>query len=58
MSSMGAPTELLLEGLDYTGVEIVMRRQGVPAERGNEVFSQVQIMEHEMLRVVNAREMD
>ena len=57
---MGAPTELLLEGLDYTdtGVEIVMRRQGVPAERGNEVFSQVQIMEHEMLRVVNAREMD
>nr|DAY18258.1 MAG TPA: protein of unknown function DUF1799 [Caudoviricetes sp.] len=55
---MGAPTELLLEGLDYTGVEIVMRRQGVPAERGNEVFGQVQIMEHEMLRVVNAREMD
>jgi hypothetical protein len=55
---MGAPTELLLEGLDYAGVEIVMRRQGVPAERGNEVFSQVQIMEHEMLRVVNAREMD
>lgn len=46
----------VLDGLDYTGVEVVMRHQGVPPERASEVFGQVQTLEDEMRRVVNAPE--
>lgn len=34
-------------GLNYAGVEIVMRRYGVPLEQQDEVFCQVQILEDE-----------
>lgn len=44
-----------LDGLDYRGVEVVMRRQGVPAAEADKVFAQVQVLENEMLRICNAR---
>lgn len=44
-----------LEGLDYRGVEVVMRRQGVRGAAADEVFAQVQVMESEMLRLCNAQ---
>lgn len=40
-------------GLDYGGVEIVMRRYGVPEDERDEVFAQVQVLEDEELRLRN-----
>ncbi|WP_310936151.1 DUF1799 domain-containing protein [Variovorax sp. UMC13] len=34
-------------GLDYGGVEIVMRRYGVPEGQQDDVFAQVQVLEDE-----------
>ncbi len=41
-------------GLDYQGVEVVMRAQRVPNERWGEVFSEVQVLEDEEVRQRNA----
>lgn len=43
------------DGLDYAGVEIVMRRYGVAPERENEVFAQLQVLEQETLKVRNSQ---
>lgn len=40
-------------GLDYPGVEVVMRRGAVPRHEQNEVFALVQIMEREALQILN-----
>lgn len=37
------------EGLDYAGVEVVMRRCGVPEAQADEVFEQLQVLEDETL---------
>lgn len=42
------------EGLNYPGVEIVMRRYQVPAEKENEVFTQLQVLELETLAIRNS----
>lgn len=43
------------EGLNYPGVEVVMRRYQVPAELEGEVFRQLQILEDETLQIRNKR---
>ncbi len=42
------------EGLNYTGVEIVMRRYQVPPEKESEVFTQLQVLELETLAIRNS----
>jgi hypothetical protein len=41
------------EGLNYPGVEVVMRRYGVPQEREAEVFAQLQVLEQETVKLLN-----
>lgn len=41
------------DGLDYAGVEIVMRRYAVPAAQRGEVFAQLQVLEAQALRQLN-----
>lgn len=41
------------EGLNYSSVEIVMNRYGVPESMKNKVFSDVQIMEDEEKQIRN-----
>lgn len=43
------------DGLNYQGVEVVMRRYGVPAERESEVFGQLQVLELETVDILNKR---
>lgn len=43
------------EGLNYPGVEVVMRRYQVPPERESEVFAQLQVLERETVRLRNER---
>jgi len=43
------------EGLNYPGVEVVMRRYGVPPERESEVFAQLQVLEEETVKLRNER---
>lgn len=42
------------QGLDFTAVDVAMRCLGVPGERHREVFSQLQVMEDEGVKVLNA----
>ena len=43
-------------GLDYTSVEVVMRRVAkVPAKEQDEVFSLVQLMEHTAKQILNSK---
>jgi len=42
------------EGLDYQGVEVVMRRYRVPEARFDEVFSQLQVLEAETVAIRNS----
>lgn len=42
------------QGLDFTAVDVAMRRLGVPLEREREVFLQLQVMEDEGVEVLNA----
>ncbi len=42
------------EGLDYPGVEVVMRRYRVPEERFDEVFSHLQVLEAETIAIRNS----
>lgn len=46
---------VLWDGLDYPGLEVVMRRYRVPQELADEVFAQVQVMERETVRIRNGR---
>lgn len=49
------PTRLLWEGLDYGGVEVVMRRYRVPEDRADEVFAQLQVLEAETCSIHNTQ---
>lgn len=49
------PTGMVWEGLDYSAVDVVMRRYKVPAEREEDVFLQLQVLEDETLRIRNKR---
>ena len=42
-------------GLNYQGVDFVMRRYRVPRKRYDEVFAQVQVMEDEERSIRNSR---
>lgn len=44
---------VIWEGLNYQGVEVVMRRYKVPAEQEEEVFLQLQVLEDETVRIRN-----
>lgn len=46
---------VIWEGLNYPGVEVVMRRYGVPPEQENEVFEQLQVLETETVSIRNER---
>lgn len=46
---------VIWEGLNYPGVEVVMRRYGVPPEREDEVFAQLQVLEEETVKLLNQR---
>lgn len=48
------PGVVVWEGLDYTGVEVVMRRYRVPDDQADEAFSQLQVLEEETLRIRNS----
>lgn len=41
------------EGLNYAGVDVVMRRYAVPALQRQEVFEQLQVLESEALQLLN-----
>jgi hypothetical protein len=41
------------EGLDYSGVDVVMRRRRVPRSRQDAVFSDVQVLEDEEKQIRN-----
>lgn len=41
------------EGLDYSGVDVVMRRYKVPRNRQDVVFGQVQVLEDEEKQIRN-----
>ena len=41
------------EGLNYAGVDVVMRRYGVPVLQRKEVFEQLQVLEAEALQLLN-----
>lgn len=45
---------LYYAGLDYAGVEIVMRRMGIDGQLGDEIFFQLQVLEDEE-RVIRNR---
>jgi len=40
-------------GLNYTGVEMVMRQYRVPDDQAPDVFEQIQVLERETLLIVN-----
>lgn len=44
---------VIWEGLNYPGVEVVMRRYRVPADQEEEVFLQLQVLESETVRIRN-----
>jgi hypothetical protein len=44
------------EGFNYPGVEVVMRRYGVPPQREGEVFAQLQVLERETVKLLNQRQ--
>ncbi len=44
------------EGLNYPGVEVVMRRYGVPPEQEGEVFAQLQVLEQETVKLRNQQQ--
>lgn len=46
---------VIWEGLNYPGVEVVMRRYRVPAEQEENVFTQLQVMEAETVRIRNQK---
>lgn len=50
---LGCSTQWHWDGLDYAGVEIVMRRYAVPAAQRGEVFAQLQVLEAQALRQLN-----
>lgn len=43
------------QGLDYGGVESVMRFQGIKGKDRREIFSQLQVLEEEALKVINEK---
>lgn len=49
--SFGGPP--VWEGLNYAGVEVVMRRYQVPAEQESDVFAQLQVLEVETVNLLN-----
>ena len=44
---------VILEGLNYPGVEVVMRRYKMPAEQEEDVYLQLQVLEDETVRIRN-----
>ncbi|KLN57618.1 DUF1799 domain-containing protein [Variovorax paradoxus] len=42
------------QGLDFSAVDVVMKHLGIPRKRQREVFLQVQVMEDEGVKVLNA----
>lgn len=42
------------QGLDFTAVDVAMRCLGIPSERHREVFGQLQVMEDEGVKLLNA----
>lgn len=42
------------QGLDFAAVDVAMRRLGIPFARQREVFLQLQVMEDEGVKVLNA----
>lgn len=43
------------EGLNYAGVDVVMRRYRVAEDQEADVFTQLQVLEDETLRIRNKR---
>jgi hypothetical protein len=43
------------QGLDYIGVESVMRFKGIKDEDREEVFAHLQVLEEEALKVINGK---
>lgn len=46
---------VIWDGLNYQGVEVVMRRYGVPLAKEAEVFAQLQVLELETVDILNQR---
>lgn len=44
------------QGLDYQGVEMVMRRYRVPRKQQDQVFAEIQVLEEEEKSIRNSRE--
>ena len=53
--AVGLKGLMVWQGLNYPGVEVVMRRYQVPPELEGEVFAQLQVLEQETVRIRNSK---